>query len=289
MGSQRLAASAARVKGDGILHASWRGNAFAIRHDTLRSAPMKNLKGKLVLITGAAHGLGKSLAFRLTKEGARVIVTDVREAELRATADELRASGGTAFSFPLDVTDPAAIAATRTQIHNELGRIDVLVNNAGVVFGGPFLEVSLEKHRLTYGVNTLGLVAMTHAFLPDLIARGEGHLVNIASASGLMGLVNGATYASSKWSVIGFSESIRLELAELRYPHVKVTTVCPSYVATGMFSGAKMPFLSPVLTPEGLVHKIALAIHEDEPMVLEPPIVLLFRHASSIFSRIDLA
>lgn len=234
---------------------------------------MKDLRGKLVLVTGAARGLGRNLAVRLAKEGARIVVTDLREDALGEAAGAIRSEGGVAFTYGLDVTEPEAIAATRSRIHDDLGRIDVLVNNAGVVFGGPFLDVPLEKHLLTYKVNTLGLVAMTHAFLPDLIARSEGHLVNIASASGLLGLVYGATYASSKWSVIGFSDSIRLELQELRYPHVKVTTVCPSYIATGMFSGVKTPLLTPMLTPEALVDKITTAILEDKPMVLEPPLV----------------
>ncbi len=234
---------------------------------------MKDLRGKLVLVTGAARGLGKNLAIRLAKEGARIVATDLRESDLNETAQAIRSTGGVAFTYGLDVTEPAAIEATRTRIHDDLGRIDVLVNNAGVVFGGPFLDVPLEKHLLTYKVNTLGLVAMTHAFLPDLIARSEGHLVNIASASGLLGLVNGATYASSKWSVIGFSDSIRLELEEQRYPHVGVTTVCPSYISTGMFSGVKTPFLTPMLTPEGLVDKITKGILGNKPMVLEPPLV----------------
>ncbi len=234
---------------------------------------MKDLRGKLVLVTGAARGLGKNLAVRLAREGARLVVTDLREEDLGGVTDEIRSAAGVAFAYGLDVTDGASILATRGRIHDDLGRIDVLVNNAGVVFGGPFLDVPLEKHMLTYKVNTLGVVAMTHAFLPDLIARSEGHLVNIASASGLMGLAYGATYASSKWSVIGFSDSIRLELSELRYPHVKVTTVCPSYISTGMFSGVKTPLLAPMLTTDALVEKITRAILEDRTMVLEPPIV----------------
>ena len=91
-------------------------------------------------------------------------------------------------------------------MHRDGGPIDVLVNNAGLVFGGAFLDVPLERHLTTYRVNTLGLVAMTHAFLPDLMAGRDGHVVNVASASGFIGLPFGATYASSKWAVLGFSE-----------------------------------------------------------------------------------
>ena len=102
----------------------------------------------------------------------------------------------------------------------------------------------------TYRVNTEGLVAMTHVFLPDLIARPDAHLVNIASASGFIGLPFGATYASSKWAVIGFSESIALELEHQNRRHVHVTCVCPSYVSTGLFAGARAPRTTRLMTAE---------------------------------------
>ena len=130
--------------------------------------------------------------------------------------------------------------------------MDVLVNNAGIVHGGPFLDVPVERHLATYRVNVLGLVAVTHAFLPDLIASADSHLVNIASASGYIGLPHGSTYASSKWAVIGFSESLLLELELHGHRHVHVTTVCPSYVTTGLFDGARAARTTSLLSPERL-------------------------------------
>ena len=234
---------------------------------------MKDFRGKLVLVTGGAQGIGKGLASKLAARGARLVLTDVRDAELQATAEELRGRGTPVATYRVDVTDEQAVVSLQKQVRADVGPIDVLVNNAGVVFGGPFLEVPLERHRLTYAVNSMGVVAMTHAFLPDLIGRPDAHLVNIASASGLIGLPFGATYASSKWAVIGFSESIRLELAELGHKHVKVTTVCPSYIATGMFKGVRPPLLTPMLTPESLVEKMVQAVEREELFLLEPPMV----------------
>jgi short-subunit dehydrogenase len=234
---------------------------------------MTDLKSKSVLVTGGAHGIGRKLVDALAAEGAHVIVTDINTDNLKATEEALRSAGRSVSAYVLDVTKPNDILSVRDRIHGEVGRIDILVNNAGIVFGGPFLEVPLEKHDLTYNVNVNGLVAMTHAFLPDLIACPSGHLVNIASASGLIGLPYGTTYASSKWAVIGFSESIRLELQDMNLPNVQVTTVCPSYIATGMFKGAKAPLLTSMLDPDKLVEKIVDAIKTNKPFLLEPALV----------------
>ena len=134
-------------------------------------------------------------------------------------------------------------------------------------------EVPLERHRLTYRVNVEGTVAMTHAFLDDVVAAPGGHLVFIASASGYVGLPNGSTYASSKWAVIGFSESIRAELKHRKERQVGVTTVCPSYIATGMFDGVKPPKATSMLTPEKIAAKVVDAVERRKVWVLEPWIV----------------
>ena len=132
----------------------------------------------------------------------------------------------------------------------EIGPIDVLVNNAGVVFGGTFLEVPLDRHLATVAVNLSGVLAMTHAFLPDLIARPAGHIVNIASAAAVIALPMATSYAASKCAVLGFSDSLREELRELGHRHVGITAVCPGYIATGLFDGAKPARLTRWLTPE---------------------------------------
>ena len=114
----------------------------------------------------------------------------------------------------------------------------------------------MEKHQLTYFINTLGPVALTHAFMSDFLSNTEAHIVNIASASGFVGLPYGSTYASSKWAMIGFSDSLRLEMLERGLKQVRVTTVCPSYIATGMFQGVKPPMMIPWLKPEVIVSMI---------------------------------
>jgi len=234
---------------------------------------MRTLVGKRVLITGGASGIGKALAVRLARERAHLLLVDLNAGLLEKTAAELAREGAEVRPWPLDVTSPEAIVRLRDEIHRATGPIDVLVNNAGVVFGGAFDKVPLERHFTTYRVNVFGLVAMTQAFLPDLIARPDSHLVNMASASGLLGLPFGAVYASSKWAVIGFSESLRLELEMQGHRHVHVTIACPSYVSTGLFDGVHAPLLTRMLTPEILADRIARAILRDALWVRTPWLV----------------
>jgi all-trans-retinol dehydrogenase (NAD+) len=231
---------------------------------------MKTLDGRRVLITGGAGGLGMAFARRCGREGAEILLTDVAKKPLAEAQKALEGEEIPCLAYVMDVTDPKGVAATRKRIHREGGAVEVLVNNAGIVEGGPFLDVPLERHLTTYRINVEGVVIVTHAFLSDLIASPEGHLVNIASASGFIGLPFGSTYASSKWAVIGFSQSIRLELKKEKHRHVGVTAVCPTYVDTGMFEGVRQPLLTPLLRPEKVADKTVEAVWRNRPWVLEP-------------------
>lgn len=236
---------------------------------------MKDVKGRVVLITGAGGGIGRLMALEFAKLGARLVLVDKDGKAAEESAAIVRGVGVEARGFELDVTDRPAILALREVVRRDFGRVAVLVNNAGVVFGGPLTKTPWERHKLTYDVNVFGVVAFTHAFLDDMIAEPQAHLVNIASASGFIGLPFGSTYASSKWAVIGFSESVRQELLTEGHAHVKVTTVCPSYIATGMFEGVKGPLLTPILKPQVIVDKIMAAVKAERAWVLEPFMVKL--------------
>ena len=149
---------------------------------------MRSLVAKRVLITGGASGIGRSLAIRFAREGAEVHIADLNEGAADEVARAISATGGRARAWHLDVTDAARIADVRRKILDGSGPVDVLVNNAGIVHGGAFLDVPLDRHLATFHVNTLAVVAVTHAFLADLVARPDAHLVNIASAAGFAGL-----------------------------------------------------------------------------------------------------
>jgi short-subunit dehydrogenase len=234
---------------------------------------VRTLAGKRALVTGAASGIGRAIAEHFARAGAEVLLVDVNEPALRDTAAAMTAAGARPRTYVADLTDASRIHGLRETVLAEGGPIDVLVNNAGVVHGGGFLDVPVEKHLTTYRVNTLGLVGMTHAFLPDLIARPDAHVVNVASASALIGLPFGATYASSKWAVLGFSESLVLELAHEGHHHVHVTTLCPSYVATGLFDGVRAPLTTRLLTADRVADLTVKAVLANRLFVRTPWLV----------------
>jgi short-subunit dehydrogenase len=211
-----------------------------------------NLAGKRVLIAGAGHGLGRAMALEFARAGATVIVTDRDWDRVDSVLKEL---GPPAVGFPLDVTVPNQMLAVREQVHASGGSIDVLVNNAGIVAGGPFLEVPLDRHLATVAVNLNGVLAVTHAFLPDLLGRPEARVVNIASASAIVALPYAASYAATKWAV---------------HRHVRVCAVCPSYISTGLFEGAKPPRLTRLLTPEAVARAVRRATERGTEFVLLP-------------------
>jgi short-subunit dehydrogenase len=236
---------------------------------------VRSLNEKRVIITGGGSGIGRGLALRFAREGAEVHLADRDLEAAEAVARDLASAGGRAAAWRVDVTDTAALLSFRARLLDTAGPPDVLVNNAGIVHGGAFLDVPLERHDATFRVNTLGVVAVTHAFLGDLIGRPEAHLVNIASAAAFTGLPFGTTYAASKWAVLGFSESIRLELLEQGRRHVHVTAVCPGYVGTGMFEGARALRLTRLLTPERIADLTVRAVMRNREMVMTPWVVAL--------------
>ena len=165
-----------------------------------------------------------------------------------------------------------AIAQSAQAVRKEVGGIDVLINNAGIVRGKYFWEHDNgEDTRPTMQVNALAPMYVTREFLPGMIESSrEARIVNIASAAGTISNPRMSVYAASKWAVIGWSDSLRLELKQQGFGHVKVTTVAPSYIDTGMFEGARGPLLTPVLTPEYVVNRVWRAMLEGRPMLMLP-------------------
>lgn len=234
---------------------------------------MQSVRGANVLVTGAAMGLGKLFAGNAVKEGAAAVVLwDANAAALEETAAELEAAGGTIRYDVVDVTSRERVAEAAERVRNDVGTIHVLFNNAGIVRGnGYFWENDPHDFLLTVEVNSIGPMLVAREFLPAMIASGRPcRLVNVASSAGLNAIPRMAAYAASKWAAIGFSDSVRLELEQAGHKLVKVTTVCPTYINTGMFDGAKGILFTPMLEQSDVVEETWTAMLAGRPFVVMP-------------------
>lgn len=226
---------------------------------------MSSFKSRTVLVTGGASGIGKLMAKKaLERKAKRVIIWDINEDLLNETTAELEGRGFEVHPYIVNVADKEDIAWAAQDVLANIGEVDILFNNAGIVAGSKrFVDHTDEDIERTLSINTLGVMRVANAFLPAMIQQGFGHIVNIASASGLVANPNMSVYAASKWAVIGWSESLRLEM-EADTPNVKILTVSPSYINTGMFDGVKPPLLTPFLEPESFVERVMKAIEGNE-------------------------
>ena len=211
------------------------------------------------LVTGATQGIGRATALALGRAGFRVGVCARTGARVDALVVELRAAGITAAGAAADVADPAAVAHLASHVTGELGEIDVLVNNAGILVARPFEELTLEEWDATMATNLRSLFLVTRSVLPGMRRRRAGTIVNVASLAGRNGFVGGTAYTASKHAVLGFSRSLMLEV---RKEGVRVITICPGSVDTGMLRD--QPLLKPdaerILRPEDVADSILHAI-----------------------------
>jgi short-subunit dehydrogenase len=218
--------------------------------------------------------MGELYARRAVAAGARsVMLWDVDLARASALAADLRRSGAAVHADAVDVSDADAVSAGVARMRAEVGSPDILINNAGIVRGAPFWEHDpVGDIEATMRVNTLAAMWLTRAVLPDMMADRSRpkRILNIASAAGTLANPNMSVYAASKWAMIGWSESVRLELARAGHRHIAVTTFCPSYVSTGMFAGARGPLLTPIMTPRQATAAAWRGMVRGTPMVLRP-------------------
>jgi all-trans-retinol dehydrogenase (NAD+) len=235
---------------------------------------MTRIASKHVVITGAASGIGRLMASRMADLGAAVTLLDLNEDSLALAVEQIRDAGGLTRGYRCDVSEKEEVARVARQIVEEGGPVDILVNNAGVVSGNWLLDLTDEQIERTFGVDALALFWMTRAFLPAMIERDAGHIVNVASAAGLIGTCEQTDYAASKHAAVGFDEALRMELRRLA-SHVRTTIVCPYYIDTGMFAGVRtrFPWLLPVLKEDQVAERIVRAVEHNHGRVLVPWVI----------------
>ncbi len=224
----------------------------------------RSLVGKVCAVTGGARGIGRATAAALIAAGARVAIGDIDEPLARQTAQEL---GHGTLGTSLDVTDHKSFEAFLDEVERELGPLDVLINNAGIMPIGPFIEESDDTAQAILDINVTGVILGSKLAIKRFVPRQGGHLVNIASAAGKAGFPGGATYCASKHAVVGLSEAIR---AELRGTGIGVSVVMPVVVNTELGSGLAATRGFKAVEPEDVAQTIVDAIQRDRYEVFVP-------------------
>ena len=227
-----------------------------------------HIKGTNVLITGGASGIGRIMGRICLEKGAsNLIVWDINQENIDKTEAEFSdvkpaeagVSKGQIHSYIVNVSDPQAIKSAYEKVKSEVGEVDILVNCAGIVRGNnTFDKQTVQDIDLTMDINANAPMYVALSVLPDMLRRDRGHICNIASAAGMLGVPKLSVYCASKWAVIGWTESMRVELKQAR-SHVRVTSVAPYFINTGMFDGVNSKVF-PILDPEKTAAKIIRAV-----------------------------
>ena len=244
---------------------------------------MKKLDDKTVLITGGASGIGIIMVRLMLERKAKVIIWDINQESIDRTIAEF-SNKGEIFGYTVDVSNLEQIQATAKKVKSEIGIVDVLINNAGIIVGKYFNEHTVSDISKTMDINANAPMYITMEFLEDMMSQNSGHICNIASSGGLVSNPKMSVYAASKWSLIGWSDSLRLEMKQLD-KNVNVTTIMPYYINTGMFDGVESKI--PILEPEAAALTIVKAIEKNKKMISIPGYIYRFTRFGQAVMSID--
>ncbi|CAL1541130.1 unnamed protein product [Lymnaea stagnalis] len=235
----------------------------------------KCVREEIVLITGAGHGLGQGMSVEFAKHGAVTVLWDINAVGLADTVRKIEAVGGKCYPYVCDVRDRRQVKKVGDKVGTEVGHVTILVNNAGIVNGKKLLELEDEEIEDTFSVNLLAQIWTTKQFLPSMLENNHGHIVNMGSSCGHIGLTHLVDYSASKFGVTGFTQTLNYELHFSGHDGVHTTLVSPSYTKTTMFKGCQMayPSILPALEVEATVQRIMQAILTNQNEVCIPRMV----------------
>ena len=198
---------------------------------------IKDFKDKVVVITGAASGIGKATAKAFAQKGSDLVIADNNAQRLEETAGEIKATGARVLARQVDVSDRNQVESFAKFVISERGHVDILINNAGVGVGGPLLDTNIEDFEWIFSINYWGVLYGLKYFLPHMVARKYGHVVNTASGAGLCSIPAMSAYCSTKFAVVGLSETLR---SEVRRFGIGVSTICPGVINTNIIAQSRM-------------------------------------------------
>jgi len=227
----------------------------------LTDSEAENMEQKVALITGASSGIGKSTAERLAHAGVRVALAARREDELKKLADRIDSEGGDALVVPTDVTDRNDVQETVDKIEDSFGRLDILINSAGMMVLDQVQEANMNEFQRMVDVNVIGLMEVTQAVLPIMQRQESGHIVNISSLAGRKSFPGASGYSASKYAVNGFSDALREEFTGEETEYIRVTDIEPGFVETELSEGLPPEWME-TLDPDDVARSIRYAVSQ---------------------------
>lgn len=233
----------------------------------------KTVNGHIVLITGSGHGLGRELAFKFSRLGANLVLWDIDKESVEKTGREIRALGGQAHAFQVDVSEYTHVLTAAEKVREKVGNVDILINNAGCCKVQPFTDTSAAEIRKTIGVNLMSHFWTIKAFLPQMLHQGKGHIVAVSSNLGIMGKSHFIDYSAAKFGVNGLMQALEAELYEMKKRGVKMTTICPAAIDTGLVKSieTRFPRIFPLMSTQLAAQLIVDSILRNDHLLIIPP------------------
>jgi len=225
----------------------------------------KSVDGQIILITGGGNGIGRIMACEFAAKGATIVSWDINPQWNLETQEIVEKQGGTFKPYTVNVCDKHAVLQCAERVRREVGEVDILINNAGVVSGRQLTDLTEANIRKTFEVNVIAHFWTLQALLPPMMTRGHGHIVSIASIAGFCGVSRLSDYCSSKFAAVGLHESLVCELAD--YTGINTTLVCPFHITTGLFQGMKSR-LVPSLEPDYVAKRIVKAVLTNQRQLM---------------------
>ncbi len=213
------------------------------------------LKNAIAIITGASKGIGRAIALTLSKEGVNIVLASRNPELLSMTQKDITESGGKAISIPTDVTSENSVQNLIFETQKRFGRIDILINNAGVGVFSNVVDLKLEEYESMMNVNVKGVFLCSRAVLPGMMKQRRGEIINIASLAGKNSFAGGSVYSATKWGLIGFARSLMLEVREY---NIRVVTISPGSVNTGFSSKERDE--PQIIQPEDVAETVLFAL-----------------------------
>jgi short-subunit dehydrogenase len=242
---------------------------------------MRQIRGKKVLLSGASSGIGRAIALRLAREGADMFLVDIDEVGMAETAAEARQLGVEVICRRCDMSQPREVSSAVAEVLSRWNGVDILVNNAGITYYGKTERMAGEHWEKLLRINLLSHVQFTRELLPSLLELPEAHVLNVCSVLGLIGMPKVTAYCTSKFGMVGFSESLRNEFGR---QGLGVTALCPGFVRTNLFTNApleekveehKLPPKIICTTPERVANAAVKAIYRNRRLVVMEPFARL--------------